>query len=498
MRRNLTPALAIGSLLALALLAANMALTVASTRTLRSDDVDVQHINDVRMALQGVLSRVKDAETGQRGFIITGLPEHLAPYQEAVHDVPAQVEALARLVAAEPAQRSGLLELRRRVSARLGELDLSVAARLHSGFDAATQIVTVGAGKAEMDGLRAVVARMAAEADRTLAGHEQAAERSYGQALWAGLAMGLAAMLGVVAFTLLLRRYVGERDRSEAALGDEAERFRTTLESIGDAVIATDLEGRITHINAVAETVTGWRSAEALGQPLASVFRIVDETTHARAASPAERALREGVVVGLANHTLLISKSGGERPIDDCAAPIRNAEGEVTGAVLVFRDISSRNQTERQLREADARLRRVVMEMAVPTMAFAEDGSIVFVNDAWVLGTGYSRGELRSLADWTDRAYPERAGFMRQHIETLFELRERVDSGERRVTTAGGETRLWHFYTAPIGRDASGRRRLVTNAIDVTERRQVEEQLRESEARLRTLLPSEGKPPAID
>ena len=498
MRRNLTPALAIGSLLALALLAANMALTVASLRTLRGDDVDVQHVNDVRMALRAVLSLASDAETGQRGYIITGRPEHLGAYGQAVRAMPAQLESLSRLVAAEPAHETGLLELRRRVAARFGELDLSVLARQRGGFDEATQVVTIGAGKAEMDGLRAVVARMAAEADRSLAGHEQAAERSYRHALGAGLAMGLAAMFGVVAFTLLLRRYIAERDRSEAAAGAEAERFRTTLQSIGDAVITTDLEGRITHINAVAESVTGWRGAEALGQPLASVFRIVDEISHAPVPSPAERALREGVAVGLANHTLLISKDGAERAIDDSAAPIRHADGAVSGAVLVFRDISARKQAERHLREADARLRRVVMEMAVPTMAYAEDGSIVFVNDAWVQGTGYARGELRSLADWTERAYPERGGFMRQHIETLFELQERVDSGERVVQTAGGEKRLWHFYTAPIGRDASGRRLLVTNAIDVTERRRVEEQLRESDARLRTLLPSDAEPRAID
>ena len=136
--------------------------------------------------------------------------------------------------------------------------------------------------------------------------------------------------------------------------------------------------------------------------------------------------------------------------------------------MLVFRDISTRKEAERAQQQSEAQLRRVIMEMAVPTMAFTEDGSIAFVNDAWVGGAGWSREQLATIADWTSRAYPERAGFMQQHIASLFALREGVDSGERRIRTAAGESRVWHFHTAPIGRDAAGRRMLVTNAVDVT------------------------------
>ena len=104
---------------------------------------------------------------------------------------------------------------------------------------------------------------------------------------------------------------------------EQRERLRTTLASIGDAVITTDTEGRVTYLNAVAESLTGWTNAEAVGQPLDAVFRIVNEQTRQPVENPATRALREGVVVGLANHTVLIAKDGTERPIDDSAAPIR-------------------------------------------------------------------------------------------------------------------------------------------------------------------------------
>ncbi len=116
--------------------------------------------------------------------------------------------------------------------------------------------------------------------------------------------------------------------------------FSTTLRSIGDAVIATDEQGRITFLNSIAERLTGWQEADALGQPLDVVFRIISERTRAVVESPVTKVLREGKVVGLANHTVLLPKTGAELPIDDSGAPIRNAAGEIIGVVLVFRDVT--------------------------------------------------------------------------------------------------------------------------------------------------------------
>ncbi len=115
----------------------------------------------------------------------------------------------------------------------------------------------------------------------------------------------------------------------------------TTLQSIGDAVIATDVEGRVSFMNAVAERLTGWAQQEARGLPLEQVFAIFSDETRAPSESPVAKVLREGAVVGLANHTVLRSKDGKERPIDDSAAPIRDREGNLFGVVLVFRDMSA-------------------------------------------------------------------------------------------------------------------------------------------------------------
>jgi PAS domain S-box-containing protein len=108
-----------------------------------------------------------------------------------------------------------------------------------------------------------------------------------------------------------------------------------------DAVIGTDTEGRVTFLNPVAESLTGWTQDDASGKPLETVFKIVNQDTRKTVESPTVRALRDGVIVGLANHTLLIGKDGTERPIDDRAAPIRNERNEVAGVVLVLRSVSS-------------------------------------------------------------------------------------------------------------------------------------------------------------
>jgi PAS domain S-box-containing protein len=150
---------------------------------------------------------------------------------------------------------------------------------------------------------------------------------------------------------------VTDRKRAHVQLAAEKERLAVTLSSIGDAVIATDADGRVTMMNGVAEALTARNAAECIGLPIEDVFRIVNEQTRGPASDPVGRALREGIVVGLANHTALIARDGTEHPIADSAAPIRDAQGRTIGVVLVFRDQTRERQAEEALRDSERRVR---------------------------------------------------------------------------------------------------------------------------------------------
>lgn len=142
--------------------------------------------------------------------------------------------------------------------------------------------------------------------------------------------------------------FASSRRDAERRLREKRELLQVTLKSIGDAVIATDLEGKVSFINPVAEALAGWKSEEATGKPLEEIFRIVNEETHQTAENPFTAVVREGAIVGLANHTLLIAKDGTEIPIEDSGAPIKDAKGKIVGVIIVFHDVSEGRQAERE------------------------------------------------------------------------------------------------------------------------------------------------------
>ena len=150
-------------------------------------------------------------------------------------------------------------------------------------------------------------------------------------------------------YILVIQRDITDRKQMEEALFQEKELAQVTLQSIGDAVITTDVQGNIYQFNPVAEKLTGWSTAEAKGRPISEVFNIIHEETRQPAENPVHRALQEDRIVGLANHTVLIGRDHTEYGIEDSAAPIRNREGQVVGAVMVFRDVTHSRSLTRQL-----------------------------------------------------------------------------------------------------------------------------------------------------
>jgi diguanylate cyclase (GGDEF)-like protein/PAS domain S-box-containing protein len=169
---------------------------------------------------------------------------------------------------------------------------------------------------------------------------------------WRWLAWADKAVLddsGKVVAIVGVGRDISKRKEAEEALAHERERALITLHSIGDGVITTDSEGRVEYLNPIAESLTGWAGAEAEGRPLVEVFRILCEDTREPAQDPVSRILNEDHIVGHPNHTVLVSRSGDERIIEDSGAPIRDARGQAVGVVLVFKDITERRHLDQQL-----------------------------------------------------------------------------------------------------------------------------------------------------
>jgi len=166
----------------------------------------------------------------------------------------------------------------------------------------------------------------------------------------------------VTASKIDLEKEIAERKKAESALRHSEERWSTTLSSIGDAVIATDVLGKVTFMNNVAETLVGWTFAEANQRPLQEVFHIINEETRQEVGNPVMKVLASGVIVGLANHSVLVRRDGSEIPIDDSGSPIKDQNGQVTGVVLVLHDITERKQTEQELDLYRKHLEEIVEE----------------------------------------------------------------------------------------------------------------------------------------
>lgn len=299
-----------------------------------------------------------------------------------------------------------------------------------------------------------------------------------------GLVSGVLAFAGI---SVALAWQRAEKDRFRALLAAQhaqrriEERHSTTLMSIGDAVLSTDADGRVDMLNPVAEALTGWSQADAKGQPAEEVFRIVNEDTRAEVQSPIGRVLREGKIVGLANHTLLISKSGGEHPIADSGAPIYDDQGRVDGAVLVFRDQTEERRATALLQERERLFRQLFTDSPVAELLVdPADGRIVDANATAQQFYGWPLDELRGkqLAD-LDASPAESAEALRSvgtSAPQPFVFRHR---------TAKGDWRDVEMFAGIL--NVGGRDLLLSIVHDISDRRRAEAALRASERRFRTI-----------
>jgi PAS domain S-box-containing protein len=259
-------------------------------------------------------------------------------------------------------------------------------------------------------------------------------------------------------------------EQARNSLRVSEQRWATTLSSIGDSVIATDVSGSVTFMNAVAEELTGWTLRESLGKPLKDVFHIINEETRLEVESPVTKVLEKGMIIGLANHTILVRKDGLEVPLDDSGAPIKDEKGKVTGVVLVFHDITERKKAEEALNESEAQLRAYVA---------SSSDAVYRMNADWSEMCQLRGQDFIPDTDEPDRSWLEKYIHPDDHQHVKAAIKRAIETKsifelEHRVIQVDG-TLGWTFSRAIPLLDKDGK--IVEwfgTAKDVTERKKID------------------------
>jgi PAS domain S-box-containing protein len=481
--------------LAIGLLAGVGAASYRTMTATREAELWEQHSYTVISELDDLLQSLQSVETGQRGFLITGDVQSLRPYTGALGQVDRHLDALRTLTIDNPRQQRRLAEIESLIHRDLAELRESIALRSAKGFEAASDAMKAGRGEPAMAEIHQKV-ELAQEEEAQLLKNRIAAKEASASATirWVviGATLGGAGLLLVYVFfkiEFVRRRRIEQELRvyqdhlrdlvnvRTLELQASEERMRVTLTSIGDAVLVGDAESRVTFLNPVAVALTGWRTEEAQGQPVRSVFKIINGQTRRPAVDIVESVLREKRAVALANHTALVAKDGREIPIEDSAAPILDAAGNVTGVVLVFHDVTEKRLVQEELAESRERL-----EIALASSEMAPfEWDIANNKRTWGEGVhrllGTTPETFRGTAEEFFQAiHPDdrsatQAALTRAVDTTAYETEYRVvwpDGSIHHIAARGR-----------VHRDSQGRAvRLAGICWDITARKQTEEILR--------------------
>jgi PAS domain S-box-containing protein len=310
---------------------------------------------DQRIALTTRIEKlVVDEETGLRGYQVTSDPRFLQPFNDAAAPMAQAIASLKPLLG--PKQNAILNDFMAEHQAWRQGFAEPIIATIAAGGQANDDDVNL-TGRNRMNSMRAALegliqASDQRRAERITEWRQQSRHVNvvlFVLALAIGLAIGLFTRERMESVNAAFRTSLDLQQRRAEELFHSEQNLRTTLASIGDGVITCDIEGKVQMMNPVAQELTGWLESQAQNRPLAQVFRIVNETTRLPVETPVDKVLRLNRIVGIANHTMLIRKDGSELAIDDSGAPIRNEAGEVTGVVMVFRDITMERRTRAAL-----------------------------------------------------------------------------------------------------------------------------------------------------
>lgn len=345
------------NILKIAFICAMFILAVISLVAYMNLDSSQRESENVQLAYSKIilLSKIEKAilngETGQRGFIITKNHSYLDPYFGSKNEINFLIEEYKQLDNNNTEAGKVFSNLESIITKKFEELNFTVNLKENNFDDSVAARINSNIGKKYMDSIRANIKVLLLKENEALRFAKENSLRSKKQTIWS-YSIGMIISFGMILFVFInLQNENKLRKRLEVEANQSKLFFSTSLISIGDAVITTNAKGVITFMNKVAESITKWSSEEAEGRPIEVVFNIYKEGTREVIPSPVKIALETKKITGLKNHTVLLDRFNNEIYIDDSAAPILNEEHEVTGAVLIFRDISEKRKTEIKLEE---------------------------------------------------------------------------------------------------------------------------------------------------
>ena len=463
-----------------------------------------------------LMSALIYAETSQRGYLLTGDKVFLEPYMSACGSVGGRMEELRTPALSDEAHKhlNAVFPL---IDAKMAEMADIIRLRQKNNTAAALALLTSGRGKRSMDAIRSEVNAFLRLAEDGLAQHDENfhsdLRRLFGIIVAASLLLLLLALASVYYIDRQTRQSLKdlvhleterllevqegtnrELEKANMTLQISEEKLAVTLKSIGDAVMATDAQGRITLVNPLAERLTGWTQAEAAGRPVQEIFNIINEATREPAENPIQETLAHGTTHLLVNHIILIARSGSERAIADSCAPIRSRSGLVVGAVMVFRDVTEKKEietglekTRRELEvikktadEASEYADSIINTVREPLISLNQDLRVVSASRSFyevfkvnpketvgqlIYDLGNKQWDIPKLRELLENILPQKATFDNYEVEHDF-----ADIGRR----------IMLLNARQIQR-ASGKERIILLSIeDVTARRRFETELRQA------------------
>lgn len=462
----------------------------------------------VRENAQILLMDMLGAETATRGFFLAGNEEFLEPYRDAQNDIPERIKKLHELTTT-PVAKKQLEVIVQLVANKMARLNDSIEIKRNGDFQALVKRVQGGEGQRVMDALRKEFKVFRDIENAELKVYDDKIRLNMNLLFAFIICVSVLMLLFAQAFAYGIYRNIHQRlmalvhvetkrtlDIQEAmnqqlniafaSLKDNEKKLEVTLNSIADAVIATDRDECITLMNSVAEHLTGWTQLQAMGRPIHDIFRIINKDTREPMHAPVAEVLSQGAAQS-ANHTILTLSDGTERYISDSCAPIRDHDGQVIGAVLVFRDITAENAAQLALRDSTELVQNILGTVVDGIVTFRASTNIIeTVNSAAEKMFGYSAEEL--VGKKFSTIVPELTEEQASLDYYAASVDERASGLVREVTGLVKDGQTFPMEITVSEMRLGGERYFTGVLRNITSRKNAERNIRESEDRYRNLF----------